>query len=130
MPLTRQGQSAIAVSPTSLDSVRHVRQSYGDFRIFSSRLAWWALPRLPSTDNAALKAVSLIANDWQLSGIWTGRSGTAYTVTQQYQTGNANVNLTGSPDFAPRILVVGDPGKDAAVTSTVSSTRPPSRDRR
>jgi hypothetical protein len=31
-------------------------------------------------------------------------------VTQQYQTGNANVNLTGSPDFAPRIRIVGDPG--------------------
>jgi hypothetical protein len=71
----------------------------------------WALPKLPSTDNPALKAIGLIANDWQLSSIWTGRSGSAYSVTQQYQTGNANVNLTGSPDFAPRILVVGDPGK-------------------
>ena len=30
---------------------------------------------------------------------------------QSYQTGNANVNLTGSPDFAPRIRIVGDPGK-------------------
>ena len=32
-------------------------------------------------------------------------------MSQQYQTGNANVNLTGSPDFAPRIRIVGDPGK-------------------
>src|SRR5262249_13111726 len=39
-----------------------------------------------------------------------GRSGSAYTVAQNYQTGNANVNLTGSPDFAPRILVISDPG--------------------
>jgi hypothetical protein len=31
-------------------------------------------------------------------------------IVQQYQTGNANVNLTGSPDFAPRIRIVGDPG--------------------
>jgi hypothetical protein len=70
----------------------------------------WQLPRLPSTDNTTLKAIGLVLNDWQLSGIWTGRSGSAYTVNQQYQTGNANVNLTGSPDFAPRILIVGDPG--------------------
>ena len=71
----------------------------------------WQLPRLPSTDNTALKAVGLVLNDWQLSGIWLGTSGSAYTVTQSYQTGNANVNLTGSPDFAPRIRIVGDPGK-------------------
>jgi hypothetical protein len=70
----------------------------------------WQLPRLPSTDNTAAKVAGLILNDWQLSGIWTGSSGTAYTVTQQYQTGNANVNLTGSPDFAPRIVLIGDPG--------------------
>jgi hypothetical protein len=71
----------------------------------------WQLPRLPSTDNKALKAVGLVLNDWQLSGIWLGTSGSAYTVSQSYQTGNANVNLTGSPDFAPRIRIVGDPGK-------------------
>jgi hypothetical protein len=70
----------------------------------------WQLPKLPPTDNPALKVVGLIANDWQLSGVWTGRTGSAYTVSQQYQTGNANVNLTGSPDFAPRILLIGDPG--------------------
>jgi hypothetical protein len=49
-------------------------------------------------------------NDWQLSSIYTGTSGVPYTVSQSYQTGNNNVNLTGSPDFAPRIRIVGDPG--------------------
>ena len=72
--------------------------------------AVWQLPQIPSTDNAAMKVVRLIANDWQLSGIWFGTSGSAYTVTQQYQTGNGNVNLTGSPDFGPRIRIVSDPG--------------------
>src|SRR4029434_3457282 len=43
--------------------------------------------------------------------IWSGTSGSPYTISQSYQTGNANVNLTGSPDFAPRIRIVGDPGK-------------------
>ena len=49
----------------------------------------WALPKLPPTENSALKVVGLIVNDWQLSGIWPGTSGSAYTVSQQYQTGNA-----------------------------------------
>jgi hypothetical protein len=69
----------------------------------------WDLPDLQAS-NRAIKAIGLLVNDWQLSGIWTAASGSAYTVNQQYQTGNANVNLTGSPDFGPRILLVGDPG--------------------
>ena len=71
----------------------------------------WQLPRLPSSGNTLIKAVGLIANDWQISGIWTGTSGSAYTVGQSYQTGSANVSLNGSPDFAPRIRIVGDPGQ-------------------
>jgi hypothetical protein len=70
----------------------------------------WDLPDY-RPGGGALKALSQLVNDWQLSGIWTGSSGSAYTISQQYQTGNANVNLTGSPDFAPRIVLVGDPGK-------------------
>jgi hypothetical protein len=63
----------------------------------------------------------LIVNDWQLSGIWTGSTGGpvdingtlqpgAYTISPSYQNGGGNVNLTGSPDFGPRIRLVGDPG--------------------
>ena len=58
----------------------------------------------------------MIANDWQLSGVWTASTdgpidlAGAYTITASYQNGGGNVNLTGSPDFAPRIRIVGDPG--------------------
>jgi Carboxypeptidase regulatory-like domain len=71
----------------------------------------WQIPDIVRSTRPGLRALGLIVNDWQLSGIWTGTSGSAYTIVQSYQTGNANVNLTGSPDFAPRIRVVGDPGK-------------------
>jgi len=70
----------------------------------------WALPKLQSTE-AALKVVGYIVNDWQLSGIWTGQTGSAYTVGFSYQNGAGNSNLTGSPDYAARIKVVGDPGQ-------------------
>ena len=69
----------------------------------------WDLPDYHPR-GGALKALSLIVNDWQLSSIYTGTSGVPYAVSQSYQTGNNNVNLTGSPDFAPRIRIVGDPG--------------------
>jgi hypothetical protein len=72
--------------------------------------AVWDLPDLRSSA-AGLKALGLIINDWQLSTIWTGTTGTPYSVGFSYQNGGNNVNITGSPDFAPRIRLVGDPGK-------------------
>ena len=51
-----------------------------------------------------------LANDWSVSGIWSGATPPAYVITPQYQANGANVNLTGSPDYAARILVAGDPG--------------------
>ena len=70
----------------------------------------WQIPDIVRSTRPGLRVLGLVVNDWQLSGIWTGTSGSSYTVSQSYQTGNANVNLTGSPDFAPRIRIVGDPG--------------------
>ncbi len=82
----------------------------------------WDLPDLRSA-SPALKAVGYVLNDWQVSGIWSGaRRGvnitagnttvpsSAYTVGFSYQNGGGNQNLTGSPDYGARILVVGDPG--------------------
>jgi carboxypeptidase family protein len=69
----------------------------------------WDLPDIPAS-GAALRTVGLIVNDWQLAGIWTGTTGTAYTIGYSYQNGGSNVNLTGSPDYGGRIRIVGDPG--------------------
>jgi hypothetical protein len=54
--------------------------------------------------------VAAVVNDWTLSGIWNGQSGAAYNANFTYQTGGGNVNLTGSPDYAARVLVTGDAG--------------------
>jgi hypothetical protein len=80
--------------------------------------AVWDLPDIRSS-SPFWKAIGLIANDWQLSGVWSASTDGqldnnnpgAYTVSASYQNGGGNVNLTGSPDFAPRIVIVGDPGK-------------------
>jgi hypothetical protein len=60
--------------------------------------------------SGVMRTIALIANDWQLSGVWTAATGTAYTVGFSYQNGGGNVNLTGSPDYAARVRIVGDPG--------------------
>ena len=43
---------------------------------------------------------------------------------RNYQNGGGNINLTGSPDFGARILVVGDPGQAAAAATSIGSSTP------
>jgi hypothetical protein len=72
----------------------------------------WDLPDVHGS-GAALKAIGYLANDWQLSGVWTGTTGAAYTAGISYQggaTGNGNQNITGSPTYGGRIRIVGDTG--------------------
>jgi hypothetical protein len=77
----------------------------------------WDLPDLKA-NAAALRVLSHVINDWQLSGVWTGSTGGptnngaggAYNVGYGYSSGGGNVNITGSPDFAGRVRIVGDPG--------------------
>ncbi len=72
--------------------------------------ALWDMPDLRASQ-PALKVLGYLVNDWQLSTIWTGLTGAPYTVSASYQNGGGNVNITGSPDFGPRIVIVGDPGQ-------------------
>jgi hypothetical protein len=57
-----------------------------------------------------MKALGYVLNDWQVSGVFTGTSGTAYDLGYSYNANGGNVNITGSPDFNGRIAYVGDPG--------------------
>ncbi len=70
----------------------------------------WDLPDI-KRGGAALHTAGILLNDWQLSGVWTGSTGTAYNVGFSYQSGGGSINLTGSPDYPARIRIVGDPGK-------------------
>jgi hypothetical protein len=70
----------------------------------------WDLPDMKAAGGAT-RVLSKIVNDWQLSGVWTAATGTAYAVGYSYQSGGANnVNLTGSPDYGARVRINGDPG--------------------
>jgi hypothetical protein len=69
----------------------------------------WDLPDVQS-DSTAMKVVGAFANDWQISGVFTGGSGAPYDATYTYQSNGNNVNLTGSPNYIARIRTVGDIG--------------------
>src|SRR6185503_6001527 len=69
----------------------------------------WDLPDL-KRPNGVGRLIGQVVNDWSLSGIWSGQTGSPYTPTFTYASGGGNVNLTGSPDYAARIIITGDTG--------------------
>ena len=106
----RSDQAAYEKLNENLALQRHVIKSY----------AVWDLPNVPSSFGAIGRA---LLNDWQISGVLTAGSAYQplapqvnnqnngrYDLTYTYQTNGANVNLTGSPDYAAKIVYVGDPG--------------------
>ena len=70
----------------------------------------WDLPDVHG-ESTAVRALALIVNDWQWSGVWTASTANPYTVGFNYQSGGSSVNLTGSPDYGARIRILGDPGQ-------------------
>jgi hypothetical protein len=69
----------------------------------------WDLPDV-TRSSGGWRIISAAANDWQLSGVFTGGSGAPYDATYAYQTAGQDVNLTGSPAYQARIRVLGDIG--------------------
>jgi len=50
--------------------------------------------------------VRALTNDWQLSGVLRAGSGAAYSLGYSYQSQGANVNITGSPDYGGRVILL------------------------
>jgi hypothetical protein len=69
----------------------------------------WQLPNVKN-QSGALQALGYLVNDWSLAGIWSGSSGQSYDVSYRYTSSGNNIDITGSPDFAGRTVVIGDPG--------------------
>src|SRR6185295_17664240 len=70
----------------------------------------WDLPDYKAS-NSAGHIIGAVVNDWQVSGLFTGGSGNRYDVGYSYQNGIGNQNITGSPDYGGRMVLVGDTGK-------------------
>ena len=82
----------------------------------------WQVPRIRAPDRASRRRSMHILRDWSVSGIWSAATGAAYAVTPSYTSNGANVNLTGSPDYAARVNVTGDPAAAAARIRCANST--------
>ncbi len=71
--------------------------------------AIWQLPKLANSSGAT-RVLGYLANDWTLANVWQGSTGAAYSLGYTYLSNGANINITGSPDFAGRMIINGDPG--------------------
>ena len=84
---------------------------FGDLRVLRHLVVAnfvWTLPGI-KTETAVRRLIGQVANGWQLSGVFRLDSGAPYDVSYTYQTGGG-ANLTGSPDYAARVVIAGDPG--------------------
>jgi hypothetical protein len=69
----------------------------------------WDLPKL-NNKTGALRALGYLVNDWSLASIWRGATGAPYSIGYTYTANGNNIDITGSPDFAGRVVISGDPG--------------------
>jgi hypothetical protein len=69
--------------------------------------AIWETPKAPQSFG---RVGAAILNDWQVSGVFTARSGDPYDLTYTYQNNGSAKNLTGSQDYNARIVYLGDAG--------------------
>jgi hypothetical protein len=96
------------------------------------------IPSVPGTKDGGMKALGYVLNNWQVSGVLTMGSGTAYDLNYNYQSlggtpgqGTVNQVITGSPDYQGRIVYTGDPGSGCSndqykqfTTSAASGPQP------
>ena len=68
----------------------------------------WDLPDWRTTGSGGLRRRSSTTGSCR--GSSPAGLAPRYDITYQYQNNGANVNLTGSPDYAARVVITGDPG--------------------
>jgi hypothetical protein len=64
--------------------------------------AVWDIPGITGRSGV----VHQLTSDWQVSSVLTLASGQAYTPNYTYQTQGDNVNITGSPDWAGKMVIL------------------------
>jgi len=89
-------------------------QLYGDYvptaHTFKGDVVY-ALPGVKGADGFAGQVAKLATNGWQLSGIWSANTGTAYAIGTSFQDGaSTTTDITGSGDYGGNVSLIGNPG--------------------
>jgi hypothetical protein len=102
---TNDGDAGAARPNATEEENRRANYSY----LYYDRPHTFVVNFIYQTPRVAKGALGLLANDWQVSGVYRWMSGTPYAIGYSIP-GIGNANLTGS-DQAARIVVTCDPGK-------------------
>ena len=126
--ISSTGQTAARLQH-NVDAAGHVTVSYRDDQAVADKLLQgkptahtlkgnfvWDLPDI-SADATIMRIVGAVANDWQLSGIWTATTGAWYAPGFSYNGAGGSVNLTGSADYNARIVEVPGAAKGGGCNS-------------
>jgi hypothetical protein len=70
----------------------------------------WDFPNLQYGKSAGSRIAAALLNDWVLAGVYTWSTGTPYSIGYTYLSNGSSLNLTGSPDYAARIKIIGSTG--------------------
>ena len=106
--LQHNADGTIGLRPEQ-DAVDEVLSNAGIRRHLIKGNFVWNIPNVTPRGTAS-QVLGAIANDWQISGVFSAGSGAPYDATFQYQSAGTSVNLTGSPNYRARIRAVGDIG--------------------
>jgi hypothetical protein len=93
--------------PTDIRTHEYRRAGFDRRHILTVRYVWY-LPRL-STKLHSNALVRQIFDDWEFSGISIFASGVPYEFAFPNLQPTRSQSITGSPDYAPRLLLTGDP---------------------
>jgi hypothetical protein len=90
-------------------------QLYGDYVPTAHTFKGYFVYAIPGLTNGgsgfAGQAARLTTNGWQLSGIWSANTGTAYAIGTSFANGaSTSTNITGSGDYGGNVSVAGNPG--------------------
>jgi hypothetical protein len=100
---------AVRVPYANDEENRRVNYSYSEF----DRPHNFVVNFVYQTPKVASGALGLLANEWQISGIYRWMSGVPYAVNWSIP-GIGNNNLTGGTDLTPRVVLTCDPGSGSS----------------
>jgi hypothetical protein len=104
---TLDSDMAMIGYPTEVRAREYRRAGFDRRHVLTVRYVWY-LPRL-STKFHNNRVIKQIFDDWELSGLSIFATGTPWEFAFPSLQPNRSQSITGSPDYAPRLLLTGDP---------------------
>jgi hypothetical protein len=106
--LQHNADGSISIRSDQAEAQRLLGDNHPQTHIMGGSVIW-DLPKLTNR-TGAMRALGYLVNDWSLASLWRGATGASYNIGYTYTANGNPIDITGSPDFTGRVVIVGDPG--------------------